>query len=269
MTHEITGANTWRATITSPVTGEAVNQDAWDTPVQDLADSIPYLDPQAGSGGGGIVAIRSVADIAALKALTGMAVGDVCLMQGDYPGRLFFFQAADTGLEEPYQVAATDMSGYWLTPTPKYQELIWIDHVAVDSIDAVVNAYQTITGDTDWHDITSMTLTITPGLKAGDTIEVDAHFPVIGDATHTGAFQAVVRYDAADHAVEGSGSYVGPRNGGPDDALPMVCNGRFPMVSTETGVVVKLQGKLSNGAGTLTIGDTSVYLGIKVWRERT
>jgi hypothetical protein len=139
--------------------------------------------------------------------------------------------------------------------------------VADGTIDTTIGAWQAITGDTNWHDIddgsTAMAITLSDDVLEDDIIEVFAKLQSIGDGTYPGVYRAVVVYDATVYEVTGSGAYQGAFT----DATTMVCAGQYVMPAGKSGVVVKLQGKVANAGGTLSVGDTGIHFAVKVLRR--
>jgi len=269
MAKNIPGSSaTYPANVRCPTTGDAVDQPAWENGLTDLANRTAYLTAQVGSGGDGVLAVRSVTNPTNLKALTGMAAGDLCMVQ--LTGRIYIFQASEPQITdagdsfEPFAYEADDATGYWYA-APDTPSVMLVDEqfVAVDAIDTTIGTYMSHTATTDWTDITDgadpMSVTLT-GVMEGDIVEVTGKFRSSGDLS---VFRAAVRFGATDYEVPGSGGYQAAAGA----ATNQNCFGRYEMPSAQASVDVVLQVKLDSALETVLIADTSVMLQAKLYRK--
>jgi hypothetical protein len=260
MAKNIPGTSSYAANVRCPTTGDAVNQAAWENGLTDVADRTAFLYSRR---------ILSFASATLLKAHTGMSDGDFATLSSS--GRVWQFRtgkpevtlAADVW--EPYGYAADDASGWWFHAPNLGSEMTVETKEATYERDTTAGTYHAITGTTDWVDLTDgvtpMLITFDEPCLESDRIEVLARFGSAGDGTYSGVYRAVVRYGGTDYAVPGSGCY----QGGSTDVGTMICMGQYAMPQDAT-VQVKIQGKLSNALGTMTVGDTSVSLRAKIIR---
>ena len=129
----------------------------------------------------------------------------------------------------------------------------------------------TITGSTDWQDLVDDStgavfaqVTLTATLIEDDIVEVTSHFPAGSDGSCTAAFRASAYFSALEHEVSGSGSYGYAGT----DVLTMNCSGVYTVpAGGASSVVVKLQGRISNAVQEYYVGDTSILLDVKVYRQ--
>ncbi len=189
MTVELTPGTTWRATITAPAAGDARTAASVQVMGQDLADSIGYLNALTGTSG--VVKVRSVTTTGALKALTGMAEGDIALLYNfgttPYAAGLYVFDLGSASpQEEPWVYTANDATGVWrhslhgitqndnvaqsvtydlipsidrtggklAYPNIVPYRTVTVERVTLDGPDPIIAHFHSISGDTNYHTLT-------------------------------------------------------------------------------------------------------------------
>lgn len=272
MSKELTGTATWQSTVTCPVDGDPRNAASVEAGFQDNMDRSEYLkDLVEGPTGGGITRIKTVANITALKALTGMNDGDAVLVNdGTYTGVYGVYvydSGAAPGDSAPF-LYDSDTSGCWVhldrylhqngyfLPNRIYQEA-YVGHG--DGNDPAT-AYQTFT-TTSWTDLTgtpAMSVTLS-NLLQNDILKIQAKASGYMSATVSGAvMQTYIQATTAQ--VVGSGAAFDGT-----DLHDGVSGGRYVMPSNQATVTVKLRAK-NLGANQLTITNNGLHLMVTVVR---
>lgn len=177
MPTNLTETSTFDATITVPADGDARTAASVVTPFQSLANRSKYLKTLTETTG--VQKIRSVADNAALKALTGMASGDV-VKQDDIRVIYVYDSGSATPEHNGIIVEPTTGGGRWFADFSAItvEDANGDARLTLNPRNAVVaqDYQETSSGTTLNFTVADLPFgpTITMALKAGDVVMLDA-----------------------------------------------------------------------------------------------
>ena len=205
----LTEAATYAASVTVPADGDARIAASVVAPFQVLADRTKYLKTLTESTG--VTKIKTVADNAALKALTGMVSGDV-VKQTDIRVLYVYDSGSSTAEYGGIIVQPTTGGGRWFADF----SVIMAEDANGDAR-LVHNPPNAIVGQ-DWQTTVSGTATnftladlpfgptITMSLKVGDVVHIEGFSAFDPNAVTTGAYEIAIQetHSATTTVIAGS-----------------------------------------------------------------
>ena len=191
MPTNLTETATYDATITVPADGDARTALSVEIPFQALANRSKYLNTLTGTTG--VTKIKTVADNAALKALTGMATGDV-VKQTDIRVLYVYDSGSATPEHNGIIVEPTTGGGRWFADFSAItvEDANGDARLTLNPPNAIVEEdYQETASGSAVNFAASDTAfgpTITFTLKVGDIVHIDAHTQFDPNSVTTGRY---------------------------------------------------------------------------------
>ncbi len=209
----LTGVGTtFDNTVTSPADGDVANGALYQGADQRHANNTKYLYDKITTGG--VVAIRNVANLAALKALTGMLTGQAAYVKGY--GTYLYVDPDATADSSPWAIEPTSGSGCWFHSLYSQQDAASgvavldasrkvatarLPNALVDTHFSEPSSVFTLTSAT-FVDVTSMSGFEFLDPELGDILEIEASFVAVMKATTTTTHQISSRISAGTGAGE-------------------------------------------------------------------
>lgn len=269
MSVNLTDVSTWEPSVEVPASGDARNAASVVAGFQDLANRTKFLKDKMSQGGSGVNRVQTAATKTILKNLSGMSVGDVCVLLSDFPGCVYMYDTASWAhfTAEPYRVVS-NVSGYWYQCNVPEIALLGEGGAAYGSDPPSGSAFDSI-GGTSWSTVqhTSSNIAVSwgdyPDWASGDILEAEAQVCVTSDTTYTGYLRLAVLNGGVEVEVPGSVIPIGTHIA---NTTPVHLSGRLVVAGGYTACDVRLQAKTSNAAGTIYLLEPTM-IKARLYRE--